>query len=132
LIANLRVYRGWEKWFQRRKGSSMTGALAEIAQVEKARVFVSVRSQAVRISAQYRFSEKEVCMRRDPQSGDPILSESPGLGGYLCCSRCRSDTGGFSCGIVISDRSGFQPAVHVGNLTQADGVGLYIGASVIG
>jgi antitoxin VapB len=49
-----------------------------MAQVGKARVFMSGRSQAVRIPAEYRFSTKEVYVRRDPQSGDLILSESPG------------------------------------------------------
>jgi antitoxin VapB len=49
-----------------------------MAEVEKARVFMSGRSQAVRIPAVYRFSAKEVYIRRDPQSGDLILSESPG------------------------------------------------------
>lgn len=49
-----------------------------MAQAEKARVFMSGRSQAVRIPAEYRFSSKEVFIRRDPQSGDLILSESPG------------------------------------------------------
>ena len=49
-----------------------------MAQAEKARVFMSGRSQAVRIPAEYRFSSKEVYIRRDAQSGDLILSESPG------------------------------------------------------
>jgi antitoxin VapB len=49
-----------------------------MAQAEKARVFMSGRSQAVRIPAAYRFTSKEVYIRRDAQSGDLILSESPG------------------------------------------------------
>jgi antitoxin VapB len=49
-----------------------------MAQSEKAKVFMSGRSQAVRIPAEYRFSSKEVYIRRDAQSGDLILSESPG------------------------------------------------------
>ncbi len=49
-----------------------------MAQVEKARVFMSGRSQAVRIPAEYRFASKEVFIRRDPQSGDVILSQAPG------------------------------------------------------
>jgi antitoxin VapB len=49
-----------------------------VAQIGKARVFMSGRSQAVRIPAEYRFSGKEVYIRRDPQSGDLILSEAPG------------------------------------------------------
>ena len=48
-----------------------------MAQLAKARVFMSGRSQAVRIPAQFRFSTEEVYVRRDPQSGDLILSQAP-------------------------------------------------------
>ncbi|MFZ1129398.1 MAG: type II toxin-antitoxin system VapB family antitoxin [Terriglobales bacterium] len=48
-----------------------------MAQVSKAKVFYSGRSQAVRIPAEFRFTKDEVYVRRDPQSGDLILSESP-------------------------------------------------------
>jgi antitoxin VapB len=48
-----------------------------MAQVSKARVFFSGRSQAVRIPAEFRFTTDEVYIRRDPQSGDLILSEFP-------------------------------------------------------
>jgi antitoxin VapB len=44
----------------------------------KAKVFMSGRSQAVRIPAEYRFCSSEVSIRRDPASGDIILSEGPG------------------------------------------------------
>lgn len=46
--------------------------------LSKARVFMSGRSQAVRIPAEFRFATEEVFVRRDPQSGDLILSEAPG------------------------------------------------------
>jgi antitoxin VapB len=49
-----------------------------MAQIEKARVFMSGRSQAVRIPAEFRFTSKEVFIRRDAQSGDLILSQAPG------------------------------------------------------
>jgi antitoxin VapB len=49
-----------------------------MAQPEKAKVFMTGRSQAVRIPAEYRFTTDEVYIRRDPQSGDLILSEAPG------------------------------------------------------
>jgi antitoxin VapB len=49
-----------------------------MTQIAKAKVFMSGRSQAVRIPAEYRFSTNEVYIRRDPQSGDLILSEAPG------------------------------------------------------
>ena len=61
-----------------------------MAQVEKARVFMSGRSQAVRIPAEYRFSSKEVYIRRDAQSGDlDSFGVAWGLGGYFR---------GFGCG----------------------------------
>lgn len=49
-----------------------------MAQLEKAKVFMSGRSQAVRIPAQYRFTSNEVYIRRDQKNGDVILSQSPG------------------------------------------------------
>jgi antitoxin VapB len=49
-----------------------------VTKAEKAKVFMNGRSQAVRIPAAYRFSTDEVFVRRDPQSGSLILSESPG------------------------------------------------------
>lgn len=48
-----------------------------MAQVEKAKVFMSGRSRAARIPAEYRFTTDEVYIR-DSQSGDMILSEAPG------------------------------------------------------
>lgn len=48
-----------------------------MAPISKAKVFYSGRSQAVRIPAEFRFTTDEVYVRRDPQSGDLILSESP-------------------------------------------------------
>jgi antitoxin VapB len=49
-----------------------------MAQIKKAKVFMSGRSQAVRIPAEYRFTSSEVYIRRDPTSGDLILSQVPG------------------------------------------------------
>jgi antitoxin VapB len=43
----------------------------------KTRVFMSGRSQAVRVPAPFRFTADEVYVRRDPQTGDLILSQSP-------------------------------------------------------
>jgi antitoxin VapB len=48
-----------------------------MAILEKARVFMTGRSQAVRIPAEYRFSTQEVFIRRDPKTGDVTLSEKP-------------------------------------------------------
>ena len=48
-----------------------------MAQFSKAKVFMSERSQAVRIPAEFRFTADEVYIRRDPQTGDLILSQAP-------------------------------------------------------
>jgi len=45
--------------------------------IEKTKVFMSGRSQAVRIPANYRISNREVYIRRDPRNGDLILSQAP-------------------------------------------------------
>ncbi|SEG62633.1 antitoxin VapB [Bryocella elongata] len=45
-----------------------------MATQDKAKVFMSGRSQAVRIPARYRFSTDEVFIRQDPTSGDITLS----------------------------------------------------------
>ncbi len=46
-------------------------------QLEKAKVFMTGRSQAVRIPAQYRFKSDEVYIRHDPRTGEITLSELP-------------------------------------------------------
>ncbi len=47
--------------------------------LNKARVFMSGRSQHVTIPAVFRFRSSVVSIRRDPQTGDVILSEIPPL-----------------------------------------------------
>jgi antitoxin VapB len=42
-----------------------------------AKIFMNGRSQAVRLPKAYRFEAKEVYVRRDPKSGDIILSPRP-------------------------------------------------------
>jgi antitoxin VapB len=42
-----------------------------------AKVFMNGRSQAVRLPAAYRFDTDEVYIRRDPATGDVILSPRP-------------------------------------------------------
>ena len=49
-----------------------------MAQAAKARVFMSGSSQHVTIPAEYRFRSSEVSIRRDPRTGEIILSEGPG------------------------------------------------------
>lgn len=44
---------------------------------EIAKLFKNGRSQAVRLPAAYRFDGDEVYIRRDPVSGDVILSSKP-------------------------------------------------------
>jgi antitoxin VapB len=42
-----------------------------------AKLFTNGRSQAVRLPAAYRFDTNEVFIRRDPATGDVILSRKP-------------------------------------------------------
>ncbi len=42
---------------------------------ETAKLFKNGRSQAVRLPAQFRFEGEEVFIRRDPVTGDVVLSE---------------------------------------------------------
>lgn len=42
-----------------------------------AKLFINGRSQAVRLPAAFRFDAKEVFIRRDPDTGDVILSRRP-------------------------------------------------------
>ncbi|MBS0967079.1 antitoxin [Acetobacter okinawensis] len=44
---------------------------------ETAKIFMTGRSQAVRLPAAYRFETSEVSIRRDPETGDVILSARP-------------------------------------------------------
>lgn len=42
-----------------------------------AKIFMSGRSQAVRLPIEFRFDGEEVFIRRDPATGDVILSRKP-------------------------------------------------------
>lgn len=42
-----------------------------------AKLFMTGRSQAVRLPAEFRFEGSEVFVRRDPETGDVILSRKP-------------------------------------------------------
>ncbi len=42
-----------------------------------AKLFKNGRSQAIRLPAEYRFEGSEVCIRRDVETGDVILSRRP-------------------------------------------------------
>ena len=50
---------------------------ASMSRSAKARVFMSGRSQHVTIPAEFRFQTGEVSIRRDPDTGDIILSQKP-------------------------------------------------------
>ncbi len=43
-----------------------------------AKIFMTGRSQAVRLPAEFRFDTDEVYVRRDPETGDVVLSRRPG------------------------------------------------------
>nr|WP_173943711.1 AbrB/MazE/SpoVT family DNA-binding domain-containing protein [Polynucleobacter antarcticus] len=45
--------------------------------VQTAKIFMNGRSQAIRLPAAFRFDEKEVFIRKDPATGDLILSRKP-------------------------------------------------------
>jgi antitoxin VapB len=49
----------------------------EFAMTVTAKIFISGRSQAVRLPREFRFEGKEVFIRRDPLTGDVILSRCP-------------------------------------------------------
>ena len=44
---------------------------------DTAKIFQTGRSQAVRLPREYRFEGKEVYIRRDPTTGDVVLSPRP-------------------------------------------------------
>lgn len=44
---------------------------------QSAKIFINGRSQAVRLPAAYRFNCTEVFIRKDPKTGDVILSRKP-------------------------------------------------------
>ncbi len=43
-----------------------------------AKLFMNGRSQAVRLPVNFRFDCKEVYIRKDPETGDVIISKKPG------------------------------------------------------
>jgi antitoxin VapB len=49
----------------------------------KAKIFQTGRSQAVRLPKEFRFEGSEVYIRRDPKTGDVVLSRKPDSWGEL-------------------------------------------------
>ena len=47
------------------------------ARTRTAKLFTTGRSQAVRLPMEFRFQGSEVFVRRDPKTGDVILSQKP-------------------------------------------------------
>ncbi len=45
--------------------------------MDKAKLFITGRSQAVRLPREYRFEGEEVYIRRDENTGDVVLSRRP-------------------------------------------------------
>ncbi|MDO8903186.1 antitoxin [Hydrogenophaga sp.] len=67
-----------------------------------AKIFKTGRSQAVRLPLAYRFDTTEVFIRRDPQTGDVILSSKPSTwDGFLQVRKTASVPADFLSG---SDR----------------------------
>ncbi|HEX4006050.1 MAG TPA: type II toxin-antitoxin system VapB family antitoxin [Acidobacteriaceae bacterium] len=56
----------------------------------KAKVFTTGRSQAVRLPAAFRFETAEVYVRRDPRTGDVILSRRPADWGEIFAALDRA------------------------------------------
>jgi antitoxin VapB len=58
---------------------------------QTAKLFKNGKSQAVRLPLVYRFEGSEVCIRRDAQTGDVILSRKPeNLGQFFAFARALS------------------------------------------
>ncbi len=55
----------------------MTRNLGPQIMSDVAKIFINGRSQAVRLPLAYRFDTKEVFIRKDPDTGDIILSAKP-------------------------------------------------------
>ena len=51
--------------------------ISGVSMARTARLFRNGRSQAVRLPSEYRFEGSEVYVRRDPATGDVILSRRP-------------------------------------------------------
>ncbi len=63
---------------------------------QTAKLFNNGRSQAVRLPAAYRFDGAEVFIRRDPDSGDVILSRRPeSWDGFFSALKGAKVPGGF-------------------------------------
>lgn len=54
-----------------------TGHQGDSDMLQTAKIFATGRSQAVRLPREFRFDVSEVFIRRDPVSGDIVLSRKP-------------------------------------------------------
>lgn len=55
----------------------LTQSLPPVSPTQTAKLFMNGRSQAVRLPLAYRFDGEEVYIRKDPMTGDVILSTKP-------------------------------------------------------
>lgn len=55
----------------------LTQSLSTTTPTQTAKLFMNGRSQAVRLPLAYRFDGEEVYIRKDPTTGDVILSKKP-------------------------------------------------------
>ena len=63
---------------------------------QAAKLFANGRSQAVRLPAAFRFDTTEVFIRKDPLTGDVILSRRPhDWDGFLLAARAIEDAADF-------------------------------------
>ena len=51
--------------------------MKELNMLQTAKIFVTGRSQAVRLPLEFRFDVAEVFIRHDPSTGDVVLSKKP-------------------------------------------------------
>ena len=58
---------------------------------QTAKLFMNGRSQAVRLPAAFRFDVEEVFIRRDPETGDVILSRRPETWDGFFAARAAAD-----------------------------------------
>ena len=72
---------------------------------QTAKLFMNGRSQAVRLPVELRFEGDEVYIRKDPLTGDVILSRKPGnWNEFFTLQRCSAIPGDF-----MEDRDGELP-----------------------
>ncbi|MBK7673305.1 MAG: AbrB/MazE/SpoVT family DNA-binding domain-containing protein [Candidatus Accumulibacter sp.] len=83
-----------------------------------AKLFKNGSSQAVRLPAEYRFASTEVYIRRDPETGNVILSRKPTTwDGFLAALKVANK---LSCTFIVEVRANdlLDPSAGTGTLPQ--------------